>query len=132
MAKETEAQALRSGNPVVQARAVQAAAKIRADAEAKLMNSIGTYTKSREEMIRADQLAKKGKGGGAGATSPAMEQLAQVATQPGVTRADVVKAAIKLRNQYPGDKQLKDSPRRRQGGHGRSGLQGPREGDRRA
>lgn len=101
MAKEIEAQALRSGNPVVAARGAQAAAAARAEGSAKLMNSVGTYTKSREEMIRADQLARKGKGGAGGGGKVEAEGALADAASAGKPFNELVKLALKLNVKDP-------------------------------
>lgn len=103
VAKETEAMGLRSGNPLAAAKAQQIAAKLRADGDEKLVNMVDRYTQGEERRAHAELLARKAKGVGAGggASNSALAELAEIASQPGVKRADIVKAAIRLKVKDP-------------------------------
>lgn len=97
MAKETEAQGLRSGSPVAAAKAQQIAAKIRADGDAKLSGMVEQYTKGEEARARAAQLKAKARGAGAarGGKDDAESKLADAA-QNGEPYANLVRLALKL------------------------------------
>jgi hypothetical protein len=83
LAKEIEAQGLRSGKPVAAAKAQQMAAKVRMDGDAKLTTMVDQYTKGEEARAHAALFASKaraaGKGGGGGAGSDAMSQFVDAA-----------------------------------------------------
>lgn len=95
MAKETEAQGLRSGSPVAAAKAQQMAAKIRADGDAKLGSMVDQYTKGEEARAHAALFAAKARGGGKGGGKAAGADALADAAQAGATYADLVKIALK-------------------------------------
>lgn len=111
LAKEIEAQGLRSGKPAAAAKAQQMAAKVRMDGDAKLSTMIDQYTKGEEARAHADLYARKGRaaaGGGAGGRT-GEDDLADAAGK-GASYSDLVKMAVSLKAK--GKLGPKDDPRK--------------------
>lgn len=83
LAKEIEAQGLRSGRPVQFAKAQQMAAKVRADGDAKLASAVDEYARAEAARAHATLLEKKARGGaghgGGGGNSDALTQFVEAA-----------------------------------------------------
>lgn len=103
IAKEIEARGLRSGNPLVAAKAKKLAADTLATGETKLIDASGKYLQGEEARAHAELYRAKARGAGAGGgagRAAVEEQLAQAA-QDGRPYVELVKIAVKLRVKDP-------------------------------